>query len=130
MEGLQSFTNEILRAKNRNLVLASTYISPKTGKKKEQKAETSDILLHEIKKKLKVINSWMEFLRKVGLWDVQGPIRYRHSRIFLSFIRELVYSNKEKLLAGLKVREHQIALNTQAQDDPITVSQKRLSDLI
>lgn len=118
MEGLQSFTNEILRAKNRNLVLASTYISPKINKKKEQKAETSDILLHEIKKKLKVINSWMEFLKKVGLWDVQGPIR------------ELVYSNKEKLLAALKIREQQIALNTQSQDDPITVSMILRSYLI
>ena len=63
-----------------------------------------------MKKKLKVLNAWIDFLKKFGIWNLEHPIR------------DLVYSNKEKLIAAIRLREEQITLNNQIPEDEITVN--------
>jgi len=74
-EGLSAFTNEILSTKNRNMMLVSTFVSAKMPNHKETKSETADILLHEMKKKLKFLNTWIDFLQKFNLFDTEHPIQ-------------------------------------------------------
>jgi len=56
------------------------------------------------------MNAWIDFLKKFGIWSLEQPIR------------DLVYSNKEKLIAAIKLREEQIILNNQVPEDNIAVS--------
>lgn len=113
-EGLAAFTNEILSTKNRNMMLVSTFVSSKIPDHKENSVEEADILLHEMKKKLKFLNTWIDFLQKFNLFDTEHPIQ------------ELAYSNREKLLAAIKLRETQISFNNLPTDDNLIGGRKIL----
>ena len=57
-------------------------MSPRRSKKKATNPDASDILVFEIKKKLKVMNAWIDFLKKFNLWNIQNPIRYKNHKLY------------------------------------------------
>jgi len=57
------------------MVVASTALGSEK-KSRESIADDADIISHEIRKKIRLINTWIDFLKKFKLWDRWVETKY------------------------------------------------------